>query len=307
MLGVRYYLAASPTAVEAAGRHPDLTEIAVSGPWHVYEVADAEVVVPLAFEPVVGTGIDGSQHGWLPIASAWFLDAGQHEVPIAATGPEGWERVSLDPVDDPLRRIVRWARDQLGRPGPIDQVPELPRTALPAVEVTDIELGQDTVRFEVSEPGVPVLVRTSYFPNWEVDGATGPYRVAPNLMVVVPTDTEVSMRFGRTPVDVVAMGMSLLGLIGLVLLARARPIEVAPQEPTRLAGWIDRALTLEPPPSPDPTGSSSADPPEPDAGAEADVADELTEADARVPGDAGRSHRQLADDTDTDTDIWTKD
>jgi hypothetical protein len=245
MLGVRYYLAVSPTAVEAAGRHPDLTEIAVSGPWHVYLVADAEPVAPLAFEPVVGTGIDESQHGWLPIASAWFLDPAQHDVPIAASGPEEWERVALEPVDEPLRRLVRWARDQLGRPGPIDQVPELPRTALPAIEVTDIEVGQDAIRFEVSEPGVPVLVRTSYFPNWEVEGAEGPYRVTPNLMVVVPTETEVSMRFGRTPVDLVAAGMTLLGLVGLVLLARARPIEVEPLAPTRAARWLDRVLTIE--------------------------------------------------------------
>ncbi len=32
----------------------------------------------------------------------------------------------------------------------------------------------------------PSLVRTSYFPNWDASGAEGPYRVAPNLMVVVP-------------------------------------------------------------------------------------------------------------------------
>ena len=36
---------------------------------------------------------------------------------------------------------------------------------------------------------MPVVVKTSYFPNWEVQGAEGPYRLAPNLMVVVPTST----------------------------------------------------------------------------------------------------------------------
>lgn len=273
MLGVRYYLAVSPTAVEAAGRHPDLTEIAVSGPWHVYEVADADLVVPLAYEPVVATGIDQSQHGWLPSAAAWFLDPSQHDVPIAATGPSGWERVELEPVPDDARRLVRWARDQLGQSGPMDQIPELPRTELPTVEVTDVEAGQDSLRFRVSEPGVPVLVRTSYFPNWQAEGAEGPYRVTPNLMVVVPTDTEVTLTFGRTPVDLVAAGMTLLGLVGLVLLARARPIEVEPERPTRLSLAIDRALTIERPAPPadqataveGPGGDPGTDGPDPDA------------------------------------------
>jgi acyl transferase domain-containing protein len=33
------------------------------------------------------------------------------------------------------------------------------------------------VSFRVDEVGVPVLVRVSYFPNWSVDGAEGPFRV----------------------------------------------------------------------------------------------------------------------------------
>ena len=39
MMGVKYYMAFSPKAIEAADRHPDLTEVAESPPWKVYEVA----------------------------------------------------------------------------------------------------------------------------------------------------------------------------------------------------------------------------------------------------------------------------
>ena len=45
----------------------------------------------------------------------------------------------------------------------------------------------DKISFDVSEIGKPVEVKESYFPNWKVSGAKGPYRLAPNLMVVVPT------------------------------------------------------------------------------------------------------------------------
>jgi hypothetical protein len=112
--------------------------------------------------------------------------------------------------------------------------------------VSDVETGIDTISFSVSQPGVPVLVRTSAFPNWEVEGAEGPYRVTPNLMVVVPTDENVSLHFGRTWVDYLAIAMTVVGLIGLVWLSRRPAIDMAPPRPTRLAEWIDAKLTIEP-------------------------------------------------------------
>ena len=84
----------------------------------------------------------------------------------------------------------------------------------------------DGVSFTVDRPGTPVLVKQSYFPNWEVSGADGPYRVAPNLMVVVPTDTEVSLTFGRSGIDLLALGLSLLGIGLVVVLARAGAVAV---------------------------------------------------------------------------------
>jgi hypothetical protein len=59
-----------------------------------------------------------------------------------------------------------------------------------------------------------------------VSGGEGPYRVAPNLMVVVPTDTEVSMSFGRTSIDYLAYLLGVAGLLGLLLLRRAGPVAV---------------------------------------------------------------------------------
>ena len=44
-----------------------------------------------------------------------------------------------------------------------------------------------------------MLVKISYYPRWHATGATGPYRVSPNLMVVVPTAKDVSLVYGSTP------------------------------------------------------------------------------------------------------------
>ena len=52
MLGVRYYMATSTDAIPAR-INPDLTEVATSGPWVVYEVADSDLVT-LARQPAGG-------------------------------------------------------------------------------------------------------------------------------------------------------------------------------------------------------------------------------------------------------------
>jgi uncharacterized membrane protein len=88
----------------------------------------------------------------------------------------------------------------------------------PASKVTDIHETDNTVSFHVSRVGTPVLVKVSYFPNWQVSGGTGPYRVTPNLMVVVPTSHTVTLHYGATLANDAGDGLSVLGVLGLVAL-----------------------------------------------------------------------------------------
>ncbi|MGH8999060.1 MAG: hypothetical protein ACRDY7_06665 [Acidimicrobiia bacterium] len=223
LFGVRYLMAQSDEVKAKADAHPDLDLVAgptgapdvdpVVARWNVYAVADAPLVEPLRYEPVVVTGTAPSdwtkaseecpQTGECAWWEDWFDDAGALDRPLAADGPADWERA---------------------RP---DEALDLPAQALPEVEVTEIESGDDHVRFQVDRPGVPVLVKTSYFPNWSASGADGPWRVTPNLMVVVPTSREVSLHYGRTPVDYAGFGLTLLGFAGLALIARWRPAPLA--------------------------------------------------------------------------------
>ena len=209
LLGVKYYMAFSPAAVKEARQQKDLTEIATSGPWVIFQVADSDIVTPLTNEPVVVKGADKDAKSWLHMSEDFFLDPSQWNVELAASGPKDWARVETG------------------------QTP--PQTAVPPVAVSNITTDDDRISFDVDKVGVPVLVKASYFPNWQVSGAQGPYRVAPNLMVVIPTSTHVSLHYGRTPVDLIAMFLTLLGIAGVVWLARSRPlvfpVPPQPEEP----------------------------------------------------------------------------
>jgi hypothetical protein len=94
---------------------------------------------------------------------------------------------------------------------------------LDEVTVSNLDIGQQSVSFDVDRIGVPVLVRVSYFPNWNVSGAEGPYRVAPNMMVVIPTSTSVSMSFEPSIVDRFAYLLTVIGIgVTIVIFRRDR-------------------------------------------------------------------------------------
>jgi uncharacterized membrane protein len=62
---------------------------------------------------------------------------------------------------------------------------------------------------------MPHLVKVSYFPNWTVDGAEGVHRVAPSLMLVVPTQNKVTLQFENRWVENLGMALTVVTLIGL--------------------------------------------------------------------------------------------
>jgi len=88
--------------------------------------------------------------------------------------------------------------------------------------VSAVTVEQESVRFSVDQTGVPILVRVSYFPNWQVDGALGPFRVAPNMMVVVPTDNDVRLHFDMSGRDYSAYALTVFGVGALIVVTRRR-------------------------------------------------------------------------------------
>jgi hypothetical protein len=123
-----------------------------------------------------------------------------------------------------------------------------PTRPLDPTSVTNVKTANDTIDFDVDHPGTPVLVKASYFPNWKVDGAQGPYRVTPNLMVVVPTASHVHLHYGNTSVEYVAYLLTLLGLGLVIFLARRPPMSMpdpSPRGPGLLARLLDRPVFAE--------------------------------------------------------------
>ncbi|HUI05222.1 MAG TPA: hypothetical protein VLZ77_16920, partial [Acidimicrobiales bacterium] len=173
---------------------------AVTTTWKVYLVHNSALVSPLPVQPDVLTGVGQGQAAWLPQAQRWYADPAGFGQELVAGGPAAWATAP-------------------GGVAPKTQV------ALPPVTVTGITATTDQIRFHVDRTGVPVLVKTSYFPNWHAQGATGPWRAEPNLMVVVPTAHDVTLSYGSSGADKLGDVLTVAGLVAVVALLRRRTVQ----------------------------------------------------------------------------------
>ena len=221
LLGVRYFMTSSTQVTQQANADPQLTKVASTGPWpavggatspttwSVYLIHDAPAVVGLTHLPVVVPGIDDSSTTWKNANVAWFEDPMRWDVPLAASGPRSWPIGTATTSNSPTVKN-------------------------PAV-ITHVDVQNSSVSFNSSQIGKPVLVRESYYPRWHANGATGPYRVSPNFMVVIPTAHHVELSYGSDPTQFWGVLLTLVAIVGLVIgliVSRRRrmriPAEYAP-------------------------------------------------------------------------------
>jgi hypothetical protein len=199
MLGVRYYMAFSPTVIAQANADPQLKLIASTKAWptpgvtwRIYLVKNSPMVEGLAEVPNVVANVAG-RVAWQNANVEWYLNPNLWPALAASTGPSDWPRAA--------------------------SVTSMTHIDLPKVKVTNVVVATQSISFHVSRIGVPVLVKISYFPRWHATGATGPYRVSPNLMAVVPTSKNVSMVYGSSPANETGDSISQFTVLaGVVML-----------------------------------------------------------------------------------------
>jgi hypothetical protein len=221
MLGVRYLMLWTSQAEHLANANPQLTLVKtipdVDGQdpkgWKVYQVADSDQIVGMSTIPFVVTPHGGkfskcwntpytdtsepedSLPAWECSAATWWMNRNELDTMWAASGPKDWQHIDS----------TQLASAQ-------------PQTITPA-NVTNAKVGVHGISFDVDQIGKPVEIKVSYFPNWQVvHGAKGPYRLAPNLMVVIPTSNHVSLTYGLTGADWVGRILTVVGIAGVVAL-----------------------------------------------------------------------------------------
>lgn len=211
---VDYYVSFTPEARDKA-LEIGLPLLAEPEPFAIFELPETDLVevathTPSVFVPppsdLLGQFVplpDEEIEGAPPASFSdfsidWYADVDNLPFLVSSDGPAEWPR--------------------------IESLAEV-RSAEPAEgsgTVSDVVLTDDTISFTTTAVGVPHLVKVSYFPNWVAEGADGPYRSTPSLMVVVPTQEQVTLRFQNTWVEWAGLGMTASGLLAVAAVAVVR-------------------------------------------------------------------------------------
>jgi hypothetical protein len=208
--GVDYYVSFTPEAAEKANETEGFTEIAVTDPFHIFELPETQLVetathVPSVYQvpdrgilsSLAGSGtVTGEDGEPLPsfhdLSLEWYEDVENMDRWVVADGPEEWPRIEV-----------------------LEERADIELEA-PADAVSDIEIEDHRISFSTEAVGIPHLVKVSYFPNWSATGAEGPWRASPSLMVVLPTQEDVVLEFQDTWAETGGKILTLLGVAALV-------------------------------------------------------------------------------------------
>jgi hypothetical protein len=210
IFGVSYYVNITPEAGEEADTIESMTKVATSGPFGIYALPETQLVEAASFVPsvyevpergilaaLVGsetvTGSDGEPlASFHDLALEWYDDVDNLDRWIVADGPDSWERI--ESVDERGAEL----------------------TGVSEGVVSDVVVDDHLISFSTEAVGVPHLVKVSYFPNWEATGAEGPYRAAPSLMVVIPTEENVVIEFNDTWAELSGKILTVAGILALI-------------------------------------------------------------------------------------------
>ncbi|MBW2467033.1 MAG: tetratricopeptide repeat protein [Deltaproteobacteria bacterium] len=151
-------------------------------------------VEPLRFEPVLYSG-DGP---WKQVAHQWFVR------------------------DELLETHLVFENDDQSGSTPFtlttDELDTIPRKPIDTSDCrVQEDIKNDEILLETDCLGKPHLVKVSYHPNWQVEGAEKIYLASPSFMLIYPEKNLVRLTYGPGPWDRLGQLMTLFGLLVLLL------------------------------------------------------------------------------------------
>ncbi|MBN2057488.1 MAG: hypothetical protein JW782_01655 [Candidatus Saganbacteria bacterium] len=206
LFNVTQYIVRSEQAKEQAKKVPEFKLEKTFGDYQIYRLTtnNGAYVVPLAYEPVLFLS-----DNWKFPFHDWFKDNSDLDVHLVFI---------KEPDEADLKRFKFQT----------DSVKDLPKVPLKlSGKVLKEHYGDAEITFETGLIGQPHLIKVSYHPNWQVEGADKIYLVSPSFMLVYPKEKQVRLYFGKTLYNYVGelltlAGLSIVIISGIIFIVNVR-------------------------------------------------------------------------------------
>jgi hypothetical protein len=215
LMNIPYLLTFTPEVTGEVMGDPRAELLATFGDYNVFRIVGTTGYVEVMKNQPVR--VDVPQTEWRDMAVDWYLNATDLDTPLV-----------LDKGEAALKQFASITPDQATNP------PVVPINT--EGHVTGEQLENESLSFDTTAVGQPHWIKISYFPNWHVKGAEGPYLVSPSFMMVIPTQSHVTLYYGRTAANTI--GQTLEVLAWLLLLGLAIWRAILWRRRTRLAGAV---------------------------------------------------------------------
>lgn len=218
LMNIPYLLTVTPEVTQEVQADSRAELLATFGDYNIFRISGTTGYVEVMKNQPVRVSLPVSE--WRDMAVDWYLNPDDLQTPIV-----------LDKGEKALQGFPSITPEQSASPPVVPIKTE--------GHVTNESFQNEKLTFDTTAVGQPHWIKISYFPNWHVKGAEGPYLVSPSFMMVIPTQSHVELYYGRTAANTLGQVLEVLGwllLLGIsawrvVLWRRRRRLEVTIMEP----------------------------------------------------------------------------
>ncbi|MFH0916339.1 MAG: 6-pyruvoyl-tetrahydropterin synthase-related protein [bacterium] len=203
LMNIPYLMTFSPEVTGEAAADSRAELLAAFGDYNIFRIAGTTGYVEVMRNQPVRVNVPVSE--WRDMAVDWYLNPGDLDTPLV-----------LDKGEPALQQFTSITADQATAP------PAVPLNT--EGRVIGEQLENESLSFDTTAIGQPHWIKISYFPNWHVEGAEGPYLASPSFMMVIPTQSHVTLYYGRTTANTVGQTLEVLAWVLLLGLAMWRSI-----------------------------------------------------------------------------------
>ena len=217
LMNIEYMIAFSDEVKTQLRNDPRVEELAKFGDYSVFRISGGSGYVEVMKDQPVRVSVPLKD--WRDMAVKWYRNGSDLDTPLI------W-----DNGEAALKQFVSITPAQAANP------PMTPITT--EGHVTNETMANESLTFDTTAIGQPHWIKISYFPNWHVKGAEGPFLASPSMMMVIPTQSHVTLYYGSTSANTIGHVLEILAwllLLGVtgwrtVLWVRRRRLRGAVQD-----------------------------------------------------------------------------